>query len=56
MVNLSGQMEGPTKVIGLMGNSMEKVFMSLAKALKSMVNGRTERELDGLEEGKEKID
>lgn len=54
MENLFGLMEGPTREIGSMGNSMGKEFMLPLKGLKSMVNGKMEKGLDGLEEGMEK--
>ena len=52
MENLFGLMEGHTRVTGLMVNNMEKESMLLPKELRSMENGKKEKESDGLEEMK----
>ena len=49
MVTVSsfGQMVDLTKVIGKMGNNMEKVCMSHHKASRNMENGKRARDIDG---------
>jgi len=47
MASSFGQMVDLTKVIGKMGNNMEKVCMSHHKALRNMENGRRARDIDG---------
>ena len=56
MVNSYGLMEGATREIGSMANSMVQVFMLLLRELRSMVNGKKERELGGLIREKKAID
>jgi hypothetical protein len=59
MESSSGLMVGLIKEIGLMASSMGRESMLLHKEQKNMVNGKREKELDGLVEmkrGNEKKD
>jgi len=48
MVNLSGPMEDAIRATGKVVNNMVKVFTSRVRVMKSMENGKMERESDGL--------